>query len=181
MALKVSMDEDQAFISLLAGTALSGANGGRLALSSPPEAPAGCTPCQPGLPASHPNILRLYNYLHDTHRVCLILECAPRGELYKELLRSHTLDEQRTALIIEELADALAYCQAKAIHGNIKPENLLLGFRGEVKIADFGWSVHTLSLRRKTTRGTLDYLPPEVIEGGRTTRRWTCVRWGALR
>ncbi|XP_012368683.1 aurora kinase C [Octodon degus] len=112
----------------------------------------------------HPNILRLYNYFHDARRVYLILEYAPRGELYKELLRSHTLDEQRTATIMEELADALAYCHAqKVIHRDIKPENLLLGFRGEVKIGDFGWSVHTQSLRRKTMCGTVDYVPPEMI------------------
>ncbi|KAB1273244.1 Aurora kinase C [Camelus dromedarius] len=106
----------------------------------------------------HPNILRLYNYFHDARRVYLILEYAPRGELYKELQKNHTLDEQRTATIMEELADALTYChEKKVIHRDIKPENLLLGFRGEVKIADFGW--------RKTMCGTLDYLPPEMIEG----------------
>ncbi|XP_058136926.1 aurora kinase C [Dasypus novemcinctus] len=114
----------------------------------------------------HHNILRLYNYFHDTRRVYLILEYAPRGELYKELQKSCTLDEQRTATIMEELADALTYChQQKVIHRDIKPENLLLGLRGEVKIADFGWSVHTPSLRRRTMCGTLDYLPPEMIEG----------------
>ncbi|XP_021484486.1 aurora kinase C isoform X5 [Meriones unguiculatus] len=67
--------------------------------------------------------------------------------------------------IMEELADALTHChENKVIHRDIKPENLLLGLRGEVKIADFGWSVHTPSLRRKTMCGTLDYLPPEMIE-----------------
>ncbi|XP_049643068.1 aurora kinase C-like [Suncus etruscus] len=70
------------------------------------------------------------------------------------------------AKIMEELADALAYCHKnKVIHRDIKPENLLLGLMGEVKIADFGWSVHTPSLRRKTMCGTLDYLPPEMISG----------------
>ncbi|XP_055266635.1 aurora kinase C isoform X4 [Moschus berezovskii] len=114
----------------------------------------------------HPNILRLYNYFHDARRVYLILEYAPKGELYKALQRSHTFDEERTATIIEELADALIYChEKKVIHRDIKPENLLLGLMGEVKIADFGWSVHTPSLRRRTTCGTLDYLPPEMIEG----------------
>ncbi|KAG0472294.1 hypothetical protein HPP92_016840 [Vanilla planifolia] len=34
---------------------------------------------------------------------------------------------------------------------------------GEVKIADFGWSVHTFN-RRRTMCGTLDYLPPEMVE-----------------
>lgn len=114
----------------------------------------------------HPNVLRLYNYFHDRKRVYLILEYAPRGELYKELQRCRRLDEPRSATLMEELADALLYCHAKkVIHRDIKPENLLLGLKGELKIADFGWSVHAPSLRRKTMCGTLDYLPPEMVEG----------------
>uniref|UniRef100_A0A8C9PXK6 non-specific serine/threonine protein kinase n=1 Tax=Spermophilus dauricus TaxID=99837 RepID=A0A8C9PXK6_SPEDA len=114
----------------------------------------------------HPNILRLYNYFYDSTRIYLILEFAPRGELYNLLQRSGPLDEQHTATIMEELAEALTYCHNnKVIHRDIKPENLLLGLMGEVKIADFGWSVHAPSLRRQTMCGTLDYLPPEIVEG----------------
>lgn len=36
-------------------------------------------------------------------------------------------------------------------------------FQDELKIADFGWSVHAPSSRRDTLCGTLDYLPPEMI------------------
>ncbi|KAM3656021.1 aurora kinase C-like [Ammospiza maritima maritima] len=115
----------------------------------------------------HPNVLRLYNYFHDRRRVFLILEFAPRGELYKELQRCRRLDATRTATLMEELADALLYCHGrKVIHRDIKPENLLLGLKGELKIADFGWSVHAPSLRRRTLCGTLDYLPPEMVDGG---------------
>ncbi|CAM9710348.1 unnamed protein product, partial [Laminaria digitata] len=46
-----------------------------------------------------------------------------------------------------------------------KPENLLIGSRGGLKLADFGWSVHAPNSRRNTLCGTLDYLPPEMIEG----------------
>uniref|UniRef100_A0A8C5L826 non-specific serine/threonine protein kinase n=1 Tax=Jaculus jaculus TaxID=51337 RepID=A0A8C5L826_JACJA len=55
--------------------------------------------------------------------------------------------------------------EIQVIHRDIKPENLLLGSAGELKIADFGWSVHAPSSRRTTLCGTLDYLPPEMIEG----------------
>ncbi|KAK2827735.1 hypothetical protein Q7C36_018661 [Tachysurus vachellii] len=114
----------------------------------------------------HPNILRLYGYFHDTARVYLILEFAPKGELYGELQRCRAFDDKRSATYIMELADALYYCHSKkVIHRDIKPENLLLGANGELKIADFGWSVHTPSSRRSTLCGTLDYLPPEMIEG----------------
>uniref|UniRef100_A0A1A8QY93 non-specific serine/threonine protein kinase n=8 Tax=Nothobranchius TaxID=28779 RepID=A0A1A8QY93_9TELE len=114
----------------------------------------------------HPNILRLYGYFHDATRVYLILEFAPKGELYGELQRCGSFSEDRSATYIMELADALHYCHIKnVIHRDIKPENLLLGGNGELKIADFGWSVHTPSSRRSTLCGTLDYLPPEMIEG----------------
>jgi serine/threonine protein kinase len=48
------------------------------------------------------------------------------------------------------------------IHRDIKPENLLIS-GDTIKIADFGWSVYTPSDRRKTLCGTLDYLPPEML------------------
>ena len=67
---------------------------------------------------------------------------------------------------IKSLAGALDYCHSKhVIHRDIKPENLLLDLRCELKIADFGWSVHAPHSRRTTLCGTLDYLPPEMIEG----------------
>eukprot|EP00850_Spirogloea_muscicola_P019187 SM000185S04046 [mRNA] locus=s185:142358:143808:- [translate_table: standard] len=97
------------------------------------------------------------------NRIYLILEYAARGELYKELQKSHFFSERRSATYVASLARALMYCHSKhVIHRDIKPENLLLGARGDLKIADFGWSVHAPSLRRQTLCGTLDYLPPEM-------------------
>ncbi len=122
-------------------------------------------------------------------RVYLILEFAPRGEMYKVLQKQPNgrFDEARTAKYIKQLADALQYCHSKkvnllnllfclffilvggfkrmkcyictqVIHRDIKPENLLLDLKGDLKIADFGWSVHAPSARRATMCGTLDYL-----------------------
>lgn len=114
----------------------------------------------------HQHILRLFGYFHDKSRVYLILEYAPKGELYKELMKSTRFDEQKTATYMSQIASALQYCHTKkVIHRDIKPENLLLGLAGDLKIADFGWSVHAPSSRRTTLCGTLDYLPPEMIEG----------------
>ncbi|XP_029032810.1 aurora kinase C-like [Osmia bicornis bicornis] len=127
----------------------------------------------------HPNILKMYGYFHDDKRVYLILEYAPNGELFKELNAqpNKRFDEVRTATYVSQLADALKYCHSKkVIHRDIKPENLLLGMKGELKMADFGWSVHAPSSRRNTLCGTLDYLPPEMVAG--KTHDHTVDLWG---
>jgi aurora kinase, other len=114
----------------------------------------------------HNNILRLYGYFYDQSRIYLILEFAARGELYKDLQKLKRFPEERAAYYIGSLAASLHYCHEKSvIHRDIKPENLLVDSKGEVKIADFGWSVHAPSSKRHTLCGTLDYLPPEMVEG----------------
>ncbi|KAJ4835692.1 Serine/threonine-protein kinase Aurora-3 [Turnera subulata] len=112
----------------------------------------------------HPNILRLFGWFHDEERIFLILEYAHRGELYKLLRRNNFLSETQSATYIASLANALAYCHQKhVIHRDIKPENLLLDHQGQLKIADFGWSVQS-EKKRRTMCGTLDYLAPELVE-----------------
>lgn len=116
----------------------------------------------------HNNILRLFGYFYDETRIYLILEFAPRGEMYKALQKqqNNKFDEPRASKYIMQMSDALRYCHSKkVIHRDIKPENLLLDIKGDLKIADFGWSVHAPTSRRATMCGTLDYLPPEMIEG----------------
>jgi len=114
----------------------------------------------------HPHVLRLYGYFHDEKRIFLMLEFAGKGELYKQLTKFGSFSERRSAIYIDQMADALSYLHSKhVIHRDIKPENLLLGINGELKIGDFGWSVHAPSNRRTTLCGTLDYLPPEMVEG----------------
>ncbi|KAI1300679.1 hypothetical protein EDD11_006058 [Mortierella claussenii] len=116
-----------------------------------------------------------YNMEHQLRReidiqsnlkVYLVLEYAPQGELYKKLKKMSKFPEWQASKYIYELATALAYLHRKhVIHRDIKPENLLLGTHGELKISDFGWSVHAPTSRRETMCGTLDYLAPEMVEG----------------
>ena len=115
----------------------------------------------------HPNILQLFGHFHDSKRVFLILEFAGKGELYKHLRRENRFPEWKAAQYIAQMASALQYLHRKhVIHRDIKPENILMGIHGEIKISDFGWSVHAPNNRRKTMCGTLDYLPPEMIKPG---------------
>lgn len=115
----------------------------------------------------HPNVLRLYGHFHDSKRIFLILEFAGKGELYKHLRKEHRFPEWKAAQYIAQMAAALKYLHKKHVmHRDIKPENILVGIHGEVKISDFGWSVHAPNSRRQTMCGTLDYLPPEMLKPG---------------
>jgi aurora kinase len=116
---------------------------------------------------AHPNVLRLFGHFHDAKRIFLILEFAGQGELYKHLRKAQRFPEPKAAQYIAQMAAALKYLHKKHImHRDIKPENILVGIHGEIKISDFGWSVHAPNNRRNTMCGTLDYLPPEMLRGG---------------
>ncbi|KAI1393721.1 kinase-like protein [Hypoxylon trugodes] len=115
----------------------------------------------------HPNILQLFGHFHDSKRVFLILEFAGKGELYKHLRKENRFPEWKASQYIAQMASALRYLHRKhVIHRDIKPENILMGIHGEIKISDFGWSVHAPNSRRQTMCGTLDYLPPEMLKPG---------------
>jgi aurora kinase len=112
----------------------------------------------------HPNTLQLYGHFHDSKRIFLILEFAGQGEMYKHLQRETRFPEWKAAHYIAQMASALKYLHKKHVmHRDIKPENILIGIHGELKISDFGWSVHAPGNRRKTQCGTMDYLPPEIV------------------
>lgn len=109
--------------------------------------------------------MRLYSYFHDDKKIYLVLELASEGELYRHLQAAPhgRFSEERSARYTYQVADALHYCHLNnVIHRDLKPENLLLSVDDQVKLSDFGWSIHTMSNARKTMCGTLDYLPPEM-------------------
>lgn len=115
----------------------------------------------------HPHVLRLHGFFHDEGRIFMMLEFAGKGELYKIMSRlpNNHFDEEESAKLTAQMTDALAYLHHKnIIHRDIKPENLLMDLKGDLKVADFGWSVHAPSTRRTTMCGTLQYLAPEMVE-----------------
>lgn len=119
----------------------------------------------------HPNIIRLYGYFHDAAKIYIVLEYAREGDIYKHLRRLKKFDNQTAATLVSQLATSLMYIHNhNVLHRDIKPENILLGTEPGsnenllLKLGDFGWSIHSPDSRRVTLCGTVDYLPPEMVD-----------------
>ena len=117
---------------------------------------------------NHQHFVRFYNYFYDAKSIYMAMEYAIGGEL-KAALDKHVdahgrgFSEPKVAVWMNQLASALEYMHGMNItHRDIKPENILIGAKGELKLTDFGWSVHS-STKRKTLCGTPDYMAPELI------------------
>ena len=126
----------------------------------------------------HPGILAFHGWFHDSRRIFLILEYAPGGEVFKSLRRAGCFTERQAANYVAQVAQSLSYLHSKNVmHRDIKPENILIGLHGELKLADFGYSVYAPSNRRDTMCGTLDYLPPEMIASQNVTYTKSVDQW----
>lgn len=88
------------------------------------------------------------------------------------LINEHPLHftEKQTKYYFQQIVRGLQHChQCGIIHRDIKPNNILINGRGEVKLCDFGlafqqYSTHTSST--KTNRVvTIWYRPPEILMG----------------
>ncbi|CRG95319.1 serine/threonine protein kinase, putative [Plasmodium gallinaceum] len=126
----------------------------------------------------HINILELIAYFEDKTRLFLILELANGGSVRNKMkLKSQPLKEEEVALYVYQIADALSYLHNfNIIHRDLKPDNILIHYSdqyldnkiykyGIIKLADFGFSCQLKNKRQKrsTFCGTVDYMPPEII------------------
>lgn len=115
-------------------------------------------------------ILRMYGYFYDSENLYFILEYAGGGELFVDLQNCGRYSEPKAAKYIYQVLKAVECMhQYNVIHRDLKPENILIGCDGNLKIADFGYSVCNRDRNRYTFCGTPEYLAPEIIANSRHT------------
>jgi serine/threonine-protein kinase len=113
----------------------------------------------------HPNIVRLHELVTVEGRPCLIMEYVAGEPLADRITRLGRLSAVEAVRFLRDLADAVAHIHAQGVvHRDIKPHNVRVTPRGEVKLLDFG--IATSSHVRGLTStgnviGTPRYLAPE--------------------
>jgi eukaryotic-like serine/threonine-protein kinase len=132
---------------------------------------------------SHPNVVGVYDQGTDGSYVYLAMEYVA-GCTLRDVLRERGALQPRAALdILEPILAALgAAHRAGFVHRDMKPENVLIGDDGRVKVADFGLvrSVDTVTSTTGTVLGTVAYLAPEQLEHGTTDTRVDVYACGVM-
>lgn len=123
---------------------------------------------------AHPNVVAVFDQGTDGPYVYLAMEYVS-GCTLRDVLRERGALQPRAALdILEPVLAALgAAHRAGFVHRDMKPENVLIGDDGRVKVADFGLvrSVDSVTNTTGSVLGTVSYLAPEQIENGVTDTR----------
>ncbi len=116
---------------------------------------------------AHPNVVQVFDQGTDGSYVYLAMEYIA-GCTLRDVLRERGALQPRAALdILEPVLAALgAAHRAGFVHRDMKPENVLIGDDGRVKVADFGLvrSVDTVTSTTGAVLGTVAYLAPEQVE-----------------
>jgi len=112
----------------------------------------------------HPNIAQVYSYGIASGMPYIAMELVAGGSLDGLMkTKGAQIDVPRVMKICEQVAQALR-CAADQglVHGDVKPENILLDANGNAKLVDFG-----LAAMQKDTNeiwGTPYYIAPEKVQ-----------------
>ncbi|CAG9328953.1 unnamed protein product [Blepharisma stoltei] len=115
-----------------------------------------------------PFIVPLRFSFQTDEKLYMVMEYMSGGELFFHLKKSGRFTEARARFYAAEIILALECLHSKGIvYRDLKPENVLLGLDGHIKLTDFGLSKMGLSLENPKTYtccGTPEYLAPEIIK-----------------
>jgi ABC-type transport system substrate-binding protein/predicted Ser/Thr protein kinase len=123
---------------------------------------------------SHPHIVPTLGSGEEDGALYLAMAYVDGSDLREVLRREGRLEPERAVDLIEQVAGALDAAHAAGlVHRDVKPGNILVTSDADgdhAYVCDFGLARHVSSVSSLTGErgfvGTIDYVPPEQIEGG---------------
>jgi len=133
----------------------------------------------------HRNIIKVWNTGLIEERYFIEMELIDGRDLRHWMKRHPTLPIEIVVLLLLQISSGLQHAHEKnVIHRDVKPENLMLTGRGEVKVLDFGLGrIVTDDIRRTidgTVMGTWAYMSPEQMDGKAGTMAHDIYSLGAV-
>ncbi|PHT83516.1 hypothetical protein T459_11959, partial [Capsicum annuum] len=137
----------------------------------------------------HWNIVNLYGYFSNAQHSFLVYEYVERGNLSSILsieVESKKLDWIKRVNIIKGVAFALSYmhhdCLPPIVHRDISSSNILLDFKYEARVADFGIAklLKPDSSNCTAFAGTYGYVAPELAYTMKVTQMCDVYSFGVL-
>jgi eukaryotic-like serine/threonine-protein kinase len=134
---------------------------------------------------SHPNVVAVHDWGETDEGAYLVLQLI-EGPTLRQLLREHgQLSPAEAAGVLIPVARGLGAAHAAGmVHRDVKPENLLLGRDGIVRVTDFGLARAVASANATfgtdVLIGSPHYLAPEAVEGDRLDPRADVYALGVI-
>src|SRR6266702_7836342 len=120
----------------------------------------------------HPNIVQVYDYGQTDGNYYIVMELVEGTDLRSYLSSHDVLDVDRAIIIAHDIALGLGAAHRRGIvHRDVKPQNVLIGIDGSIKLTDFGIvsvykDAHAERLTTSgMTLGTVQYYAPEQAQG----------------
>jgi tRNA A-37 threonylcarbamoyl transferase component Bud32 len=112
---------------------------------------------------AHPHVIGLN--LVDQESGTLYLELAQKGTM-GDFSKQSEFNAKTLASILQQTALGLLHVHSQGyLHGDIKPDNILINHLNQAKIADFGSATAFEDFQPKEMKGTPFYLSPEALKG----------------
>src|SRR5436309_2562083 len=123
----------------------------------------------------HPHLVTIYDAGLSDGRCYVVMEYVPGGSLRDQLSGGDGLSVRHVIKVIAQVAGALQLLHTeRIIHGDIKPDNVLLDEQGDAKLVDFGiahLATTTAGIHSDSLAGSIPYLAPEQLEHGHADAR----------
>ena len=136
---------------------------------------------------NHPNIVSIYDWGEESGTYYIVMEYVEGQSLAEILRRDGNLTIEQVTRVAMDVAGALGFAHdGNVVHRDVKPGNVLVSPKGEMKVADFGIATAMSAnadanlTQTGAVMGTATYFSPEQAQGLKVDHRSDLYSLGVL-